>query len=91
MSVYIKGTIAHSPLSLRMNNSNYHLLLLVPGLVSPLSQGACPDGWVDGTFVDMGCLLFNHTEMVTWLEGAQSCQQGYERASYIEILTSQVN
>ena len=67
----------------------------LPHLVScespaPLSQGPCPDGWVDGSFVDMGCLYFNLTEPVTWLESLQSCQLGYENAAAVEITSAEV-
>ena len=54
------------------------------------SQGPCPDGWIDGSFVDMGCLYFNHTESMTWLENMKSCQTGYENAAAVEIITSEV-
>ena len=51
----------------------YFLLLLFPALgshelESPLSSGPCPEGWLDASLVQMGCLYFNNTEKVTWLE-----------------------
>ena len=56
---------------------------------APLSQGPCPDGgWVDGTFVDMGCLYFNLTDPMTWLESMESCQ--LQNASLVEIISSEV-
>ena len=67
----------------------------LPHLVScespaPLSQGTCPDGWVDGSLVDMGCLYFNLTEPMTWFESMQSCQLGYENAAAVEIISAEV-
>ena len=57
----------------------------------PLSQGDCPVGWIDGSVVGMGCLHFNHTEDMTMLEAAVSCQQGMDNATLVEILTSAVS
>ena len=71
-----------------MNNWKYFLLFFL--LPPTLTREACPHGWMDGTVVDMGCLFFNHTAQVTWLEGVQSCQQGFEGASYVEIRTPEV-
>ena len=67
----------------------------LPHLVScespaPLSQGPCPDGWVDGSFVDMGCLFFNTNEPMTWLESMRSCQLRHENASGVEIISAEV-
>ena len=68
----------------------------LPHLVSceppaPPSQGPCPEGWIDGSLVDMGCLFFNLTEELTWLESMQSCQTGYENAFAVEILSPEVD
>ena len=53
-----------APASKNMNFYSVIVLLLCLGLglvtgdteveTSPLSQGNCPDGWVDGSFVEMG-------------------------------------
>lgn len=48
------------------------------------STGACPDKWLDASFVDMGCLLINSTKAYTW-EGANSYCEGEENATLVEI------
>ena len=72
-------------------------VFFLPNLVScespaPLSQGPCPYGWVDGTFVDMGCLFFNLTEGygMTWSESMKSCQLGHQNAFAVEIIFTEV-
>merc|ERR1711992_418680 len=59
---------------------------------APLSQGPCPDGWVDGSSVDMGCLFFNITERygMTWSESMKTCQLGHENAALVEIISTEV-
>ena len=49
-------------------------------------QQACPSPWVDGTILDLGCLLFNSTMGYTW-EGASVYCQGEENATLVEIWT----
>ena len=83
-----------------MQRTNLYSVILCLGLglasgateveTSPLSQGDCPVGWIDGSVVGMGCLHFNHTEDMTMLEAAVSCQQGMDNATLVEILTSAV-
>ena len=50
----------------------------------------CPNGWIDGSLVVMGCLYFNHSQPLTWFEAAKACQQGQTGAKLIEILSSEV-
>ena len=84
---------------LRMNTWKYSIVLLIifPVLascdeVSPLSQGHCPEGWVDGSFVDLGCLYFNHTEYMTWLDCLKYCQAfSWNDTAAVEIITAEVN
>ena len=38
----------------------------------------------------MGCLYFNLTESMTWLESMQSCQLGHENAAAVEIISAEV-
>merc|ERR1712141_480660 len=51
------------------------------------SQGNCPHGWLDGSFVGLGCLLFNATEGMTWIESSIYCRSAYTNGSLVEILT----
>ena len=48
------------------------------------AQQACPSPWVDGTILDLGCLLFNSTMGYTW-EGASVYCQGEENATLVEM------
>merc|ERR1711962_1482125 len=64
--------------------------LQVPALLEGLqgaSSGACPSGWVDASFVEMGCLYFNSTKAETWDDSVISCQMATPNASLVEILT----
>ena len=82
-----------------MNTWKYSFVLLIifPVLascdeVSPLSQGHCPKGWIDGSFVELGCLYFNHTEYMTWLDCLKYCQSfSWNDTAAIEIITAEVN
>ena len=31
------------------------------------NQNPCPETWIQATFVDMGCLLVNRTQTLTWM------------------------
>ena len=58
--------------------------------IYPPSRGNCPNGWLDGSLVNMGyeiprsgygiitilfrCLLFNSTEGMTWLDSIKYCK-----------------
>ena len=48
----------------------------------------CPPHWVQATWVNMGCLLFNSATPLTWLEASSYCQ-AQERAVLVEILTGE--
>ena len=53
-----------------------------------VNGGACPRGWVDASFVDMGCLYFNSTEaLASWDDSASMCQTATPNATLVEILT----
>merc|ERR1719507_2393721 len=84
-----------------MQGTNYSMIAVVLCLglgissadteveTSPLSQGNCLDGWVDGSSVEMGCLYFNTTDPMTWLESVQSCKAGTTNGYILEILSPQ--
>ena len=55
--------------------------------IQEVSSGACSSGWVDASFVEMGCLYFNSTEAKTWDDSVISCQMATPNASLVEILT----
>merc|ERR1711962_1867340 len=64
-------------------------MLQVPALLEGLqdeSSGACPSGWVDASFVNMGCLYFNSTKAETWDDAVISCQVATPNASLVEIM-----
>merc|ERR1712156_430732 len=44
-------------------------------LLSAISvSGACPDKWLDASFMEMGCLFFNNTAAVDWEEANVVCK-----------------
>merc|ERR1711892_326667 len=48
----------------------------------------CLSGWVQATWVDLGCLLFNTTTLVDWEEAATACQ-AVENGRLVEIQTEE--
>ena len=46
----------------------------------------CPDKWLDASFVDMGCLLFNTTQIGTWEEANRLCQMS-SNSTLVDITT----
>ena len=48
------------------------------------SSGDCPGGWLDASFIGMGCLVFNNTASVTWEEANVICKK-YSNAALIDI------
>ena len=62
--------------------NDYHLL--VSWSQSSLKTGNCPDGWLDGSFVNFGCLYFNASAM-TWWDAAYQC--AHHDSRLVEIHT----
>ena len=54
-------------------------------------NGACPEDWTDASFVNMGCLHFNNSERLDWMDANEYCQtQMPERSSsLVEIRTKE--
>jgi hypothetical protein len=62
-------------------------LLLGPALCAPdAASGSCPDHWVDASFLDLGCLMFNGSKNYTWEEANNYCQTD-QNATLVEIET----
>ena len=57
------------------------------GEAEGVSGGSCPTGWVDASFVDMGCLYFNSTKGMTWDDAVSSCHIATTNSSLVEITT----
>jgi hypothetical protein len=51
-------------------------------------ENPCPKHWIQATWVEMGCLLFNSTTAYTWEEANNYCQDK-ENASLVEIYTEE--
>ena len=49
---------------------------------SDTTGAECPDGWLDASFIGMGCLLF-HSENMSWVDGAVFC--GANNSHLLEI------
>jgi hypothetical protein len=47
----------------------------------------CPDDWLQATFVNMGCLLFNTTTPYNWEEANVFCQE--KAGTLVEIHTAE--
>merc|ERR1712012_936060 len=45
---------------------------------------ACPEKWLDASFMEMGCLFFNNTAAMTWEEAYISCKKN-SNANLVEI------
>ena len=60
-------------------------------LATPIIAAAdppCPPDWVDATVVGMGCLLFDRTMELTWLETHSYCQTQQQSVS-VSMLTQE--
>ena len=54
-----------------------------------VSSGNCLDGWVDASFVEMGCLYFNSTKALSsWDETSSMCQTATPNSTLVEIRTA---
>jgi hypothetical protein len=51
-----------------------------------VTEAACPEGWVDGSVVDMGCLKFISEQHYSWDDANNYCQNE-ENAAPLEIHT----
>merc|ERR1719369_302420 len=49
--------------------------------------GECPEHWVQASWVNMGCLLFNSTKDYNWEQANNYCQS--EGASLLEVHTEE--
>ena len=45
-------------------------------------SGACPDKWLDASFMEMGCLFFNNTAAVNWEEANVVCKK-YSKSTLV--------
>merc|ERR1712215_164923 len=67
----------------------FFVLLFGPNKADPqIEENPCPVGWVQATWVDMGCLYFNNTHNFTWIEANAYCQ-GDLNATLVEITTEE--
>ena len=48
------------------------------------TSDACPENWLDASFMEMGCLFFNSTAGMTWEEAYISCKKN-SNANLVEI------
>merc|ERR1712080_146593 len=51
---------------------------------NPPVSNSCPQGWIDVSTLEMGCIYFNTTTRMTWLDANAYCQRD-EGARMIEI------
>ena len=72
------------------------MLLIIAAFLLLLSlsagdSGSCPEEWTDASFVDMGCLYFNNTERIDWMEANEYCQTRLPElnSSLVELRTSE--
>merc|ERR1712105_45064 len=65
------------------------LTLIFHGItMQNFEKKVCADGWIQATWVDLGCLLFNTTTKVNWMEANVFCQ-GVENGRLVEIQTEE--
>merc|ERR1712236_44979 len=48
--------------------------LLVLDSCQPTNGSRCPDKWLDASFVQMGCLLFDSSKALDWDDANNFCQ-----------------
>merc|ERR550519_65094 len=54
----------------------------------PTVKSSCPRGWIVATYINMSCLKFNTSSIMTWFEANIYCQQD-EKAALVEVLTGE--
>ena len=55
--------------------------------VQAASGELCPDHWIDATLSGLGCLYFNSSATVSWLDASAWCQAPENNATLVEIWT----
>ena len=60
------------------------LLSLVANVVISAERNDCPHGWVDGSFVEMGCIMLNANSSMTLEEANEYCYSSHN-ASLVEL------
>merc|ERR1711964_164465 len=58
---------------LRMFSLPGSLLLVASLAVAQVAGNDCPPTWVDGSFVDMGCLMLNANSSMSWEDASRYC------------------
>ena len=53
-------------------------LFISRGKTAQDGKSSCPDRWVDGTLVGMGCLYFYSDAKLTWDDADMLCQESYD-------------
>merc|ERR1711892_72599 len=76
---------------MKLFHENLFFVLVIQSTVCAkgirLEENPCPDKWVQATFVNMGCLLFNATTSYHMEQANVYCQE--QNASLVEIQTEE--
>merc|ERR1711872_607490 len=64
------------------------LAIIFQHVAAEEKDNPCPPHWIQATWVDMGCLLFNSTTPLTTHEASSYCQK-QENAILVEIQTEE--
>merc|ERR1719410_776424 len=63
----------------------FMLIIIIGNLIGgKVVANDCPEHWLDGSHVDMGCLLINRTIEFNWDDANKYCQYAHN-ASLVEI------
>ena len=55
-----------------------------------MSSGSCPEGWIDASFVKMGCLYFDSTApLSSWDATSSMCQTATPNSTLVEITSEE--
>merc|ERR1711887_307354 len=57
--------------------------------IKALEEKVCLDGWIQATYVDLGCLLINQSSVVVDWEDANVACQAFENGRLVEIQTEE--
>ena len=63
-------------------------LIIQYSIEKNLEKNICADGWIQATWVDLGCVLFNSTKILNWEEANIACQE-VENGRLLEIRTEE--
>merc|ERR1712080_153880 len=69
---------------------SFILALFSPTALSlAMGESPCPLGWMDSSWLGLGCLNFNGSHFYSWMEAEKYCAASSSNATLLEIATEE--